>query len=275
MSAILPPADYHIHTPLCNHAEGWPVDALAAARAAGLDEIGISDHNPSRRFRDGWRMATLELPAYLDAVAAAIELGSIEGGPSVRLGLECDWYPGEERWIEELAGFAPWDYFIGAVHYIADDWDVDNPRHATRIDSHGVTETWDLYWAAYTRAAASGLFDIMAHPDLVKKFGHRPPGDLRRYYEPAIAALAASGAAFELNTAGWRKDCAEPYPDRRFLEMAALAGIPLVISSDAHAPGEVGFRFGEALALARESGFTRLARFAGRKRRLVPIDADE
>ena len=268
------PADYHTHTMLCHHAEGVPADYMRAARAAGLDEIGISDHNPSPTLRDDWRMAPLDLPRYLDLVAQAMDEAASGGGPTVRLGLECDFLPAERPWLEELTAFAPWDYFIGSVHYIAEGWDVDNPRWIGRFDRTGVEETWGLYWPRYVEAIRSGLFDIMGHPDLVKKFGHRPEGDLRRFYEPAIEALAETGTAFELNTAGWRKDCLEQYPAREFLELAAVAGVPVVVSSDAHKPGEVGSRFDEAVALLRESGFRRLARFEGRRRRLVPIDDD-
>ncbi len=265
------PADYHLHTPLCRHATGDPIEYARAARALGLDEIGISDHNPSPGIQDDWRMAMADLPVYLDMVARTMEESPAEGGPVVRLGMECDWLESERTWLEELSGLAPWDYLIGAVHYIAPDWDVDNPKWIGRISKFGVDATWDLYWKAYEGAIRSGLFDIMAHPDLVKKFGHRPEGDLRRFYEPVVLAMAETGVAMEINTAGWRKDCAEAYPARAFLELAALAGVPLVISSDSHAPGETGFRFADALALARENGFTKLARFSNRVRTLHPI----
>lgn len=265
------PADYHTHNRLCRHAIGDPLDYARAAAAAGLDEIGLSDHNPSAALDDGWRMGMDEFPLYLDLAARAIETSASEGGPVVRLGLECDWLATERPWLERLSSLAPWDYLIGSVHYIAPGWDVDNPRWIGRIGETGVRETWELYWKCYEEAVRSGLFDIMGHPDLVKKFGHRPPGDLRRYYEPVILALAETGVAIELNTAGWRKECAEAYPAREFLELAALAGVPLVISSDAHTPDEVGHRFADAINWAEESGFTRLARFANRRRTLHPI----
>ncbi len=266
------PADYHTHTELCHHAEGVPAEYARAARAAGLDEVGIADHNPSPGLRDDWRMAPPDLPRYLELVAAAIEDSAAAGGPVVRLGMECDFVPSEQAWLEELATLAPWDYLIGSVHYVGAGWAVDDPAAVHRFGQAGVEEVWNLYWPLYVKAIRSGLFDILGHADLVKKFGHRPAGDLRRFYEPAIEALADTGTAFELNTAGWRKDCREQYPAREFLEMAALAGVPVVVSSDAHKPDEVGMGFADAVALLKESGFTRLARFEGRRRRLVPID---
>ena len=115
--------------------------------------------------------------------------------------------------------------------------------------------------------AASGLFDILGHPDLVKKFGHRPAGDLARYYEPVVAAIAASGGVIELNTAGWYQPCAEAYPAPGFLELACAAGVPLVISSDAHAPENVGRDFTRAILLAKAAGYRETQLFDQHRRR--------
>ena len=114
--------------------------------------------------------------------------------------------------------------------------------------------------------AESGLFDILAHPDLVKKFSYAPEGDLDRFYDPAIEAIAANGSVIELNTAGWHKPCAEAYPAPRFLELAASAGIGLVISSDAHAPAEVARDFPKARKLALAAGYRETQLFKNRQR---------
>src|SRR5579862_4619457 len=221
-------ADYHMHTPLCRHATGSPAEYAASAVAKGMDEIGFADHNPMPSPFDDWRMDIAELPQYLGLVEEAREKYP---RLSIRLGLECDFIPGQEKWIEELAGRADWDYLIGSVHYIAPGWDVDNPKWIGRFRERPVAEIWDLYWDAYVRCIRSGLFDFMAHPDLVKKFGFRPEGDLRRYYEPAIAALAETGVPFEINTAGLSKEVAEIYPSAEFLRLAREAGVPLHINS--------------------------------------------
>jgi histidinol-phosphatase (PHP family) len=120
--------------------------------------------------------------------------------------------------------------------------------------------------------AGSGRFDILAHPDLAKKFGRVPAGDLDRFYEPAIEEIAGSGAVIELNTAGWRKPCAEAYPAPRFLELARSAGIGLVISSDAHAPGEVAKDFSKARELAAAAGFRETVTFEKRRRGSEPLE---
>ena len=259
------PADYHTHTPLCRHATGEPEAFIDAALAAGLTEYGISDHAPQipEPF-DDWRMAVAELPAYFDWIDRARSRAA--GRMPIRAGLECDWLAGCENWIADLAGRYDWDYLIGSVHYLG-DWDFDNPKWLGRWAQSDVEAVWDHYWKTYTTMADSGLFDIMGHPDLVKKFAQVPAGDLDRFYQPAIDAIAVSGSVIELNTAGWHKPCAEAYPTPRFLELANAAGVGLVISSDAHAPDEVARDFTKAIELAKAAGYRETTLFEKRKRR--------
>ena len=259
------PADYHTHTPLCKHASGTPEEYVEAAVAAGLDEYGISDHAPCRPEPfDDWRMLECELPEYFDWIARAKT--AARDRVIVRAGMECDWLKGCEGFIGELARKFDWDYLIGSVHYLG-VWDFDNPKWLGKWAQTDVEAVWSEYWKTYAEMAESGLFDILAHPDLVKKFSHVPPGDLDRFYDPVIEAIAANGSVIELNTAGWHKPCTEAYPAPRFLELAASAGIGLVISSDAHAPNEIARDFTKARGLAKAAGFRETQRFDKRQRR--------
>lgn len=255
-------ADYHLHTPLCRHAAGQPVEFAAAAVQLGLREIGFADHNPMREPFDDWRMLREELPRYIEAVE---EARARFPQLTIRLGLECDFLQGGEQWIEELTGMAEWDFLIGSVHYLPEGWEVDHPKYIGRFRDGDVEAIWASYWRTYEQCIRSGLFDFVAHPDLPKKFGFRPTGDLRRFYEPALAALAETGTAFEINTAGLRKECRELYPAVEFLRLTRSAGVPLLINSDAHAPEEVGAGFAEAVAAAKQAGFTETLRFSRRE----------
>ncbi|MGE9269389.1 MAG: histidinol-phosphatase [Verrucomicrobiales bacterium] len=263
------PADYHTHTPLCHHAEGTPEAYVDSALAAGLSEFGISDHAPAlpEPF-DDWRMLEANLPEYYQWIERAT--AHADGRIPVRAGLECDWLQGCEPWIESLALRYEWDHLIGSVHYL-DGWDFDNPAWLGRWAKTDVDDAWDRYWKAYTQMAESQLFDILAHPDLIKKFSYRPAGDLRRFYEPCIDAIARAGGAIELNTAGLHKPCAEAYPSADFLRLAATANIPLVLSSDAHAPSEVARDFAKATRLARAAGYSSTALFKKRSRGEEPL----
>ena len=268
------PADYHTHTPLCRHAVGEPEAYVESALQAGLTEYGISDHAPllPEPF-DDWRMLHAELPAYFDWIERA--RGHAAGRLPIRAGMECDWLPGCEPWIDSLADAYDWDYLIGSVHYLESQdigaWDFDNPQWLERWAHLDLETIWASYWRDYAAMAESGLFDILGHPDLVKKFGHVPGGNLDRFYEPAIDAIAASGCVIELNTAGWYKPCEECYPAPRFLELACSAGIPLVISSDSHQPDHLGRDFATAVTLAKAAGYQDTCLFEKRRRRSEPL----
>lgn len=263
------PADYHSHTPLCHHAEGTPEQYTQAAVAAGITEYGISDHAPvTPEPFDDWRMLSAQLPQYFQWIERART--AADGKIPIRAGLECDWLPGCEDWIESLAGKYHWDYLIGSVHYLS-GWDFDNPSWLEKWAKTDVDDAWDRYWKTYADMAESGLFDILAHPDLIKKFGYRPTGDLRRFYEPAINIIASSGCAIEINTAGWYKPCKKAYPEPDFLDLAHSAGIPLVISSDAHHPDELGRDFDKAITLAKNAGYTETLLFDQRQRSFEPL----
>jgi histidinol-phosphatase (PHP family) len=261
-------SDYHLHTPLCRHATGWPVEYARAAAERGLSEIGFSDHNPMPEYFDDWRMLIDELPRYFEAVEEARREFP---GLTIRLGLECDFIAGKEGWIEKLASMAEWDYLIGSVHYLPEGWEVDNPKYLARFREGNVEEIWTQYWQVYQECIRSGLFDFVAHPDLPKKFGFKPGGDLRRFYEPVIAALAETGTPFEINTAGLRKECRELYPSTEFLRLAREANVPLLINSDSHDPKELSAGFDQALAAAKEAGYSSTLRFHRRERREVPF----
>jgi len=212
---------------------------------------------------DDWRMDLADFPKYLQLVEEAREENP---RLPIRLGLECDFIPGREPWIRELSRKADFDYLIGAVHYITPDWDVDNPLKLDRWKQQPVEEVWTRYFQALTQAAQSGLFDFLAHPDLVKKFGHIPRGDLLPYYRDALDAIEASKMAIEASTAGLRKEVGQIYPSMQFLKEAFRRNIPVLISSDSHAPQEVGHEFQRALDLVKEVGYRELVAFKKRKK---------
>ncbi len=260
---MLQPADYHMHTPLCRHASGEPVEYARQAASLGLLQIGFSDHSPMERDDfDEWRMRMDQLDEYVAKVQIARQAVP---GLKIRLALEVDYLPGQEAWIRNLASRHPWDYLIGSVHYITDTWDVDNPAKISQWRQHEAHVVWKMYFERLAQAADSGLFDIIGHADLPKKFGIRPVMDCRPLYEPFLKAAALRGCAVELNTAGLRKDCREIYPSRELLEMARGHGVNITFGSDAHQPSEVGMNFVEARDLALSVGYTHWLEFQGRR----------
>jgi histidinol-phosphatase (PHP family) len=263
------PADYHMHTPLCRHAIGEPVEYAAQAVKVGLNEIGFSDHSPMRQDDfDEWRMYDRQLDEYVEKVRRAQrEFPQL----TIKLALEVDYIPGHESWIRELAARHPWDYFIGSVHYVSETWDLDNPQKLSEWKKRDPFEVWSVYFDRLTQAAASGLFEIIGHADLAKKFCFYPKEDCTPMFRKFLKTCATHDVAIEINTAGLRKDCKELYPSQSILNMAASIGVPLTFGSDAHAPSEVGMNFPEALASARLAGFKQYCTFTQRQRTIHPL----
>jgi histidinol-phosphatase (PHP family) len=247
---------------------------VAAARARGIAELGFSEH--VYRFREAlavWRHPFWEecaqdsLDDYVRFVSAMKE-----GGLPVKLGLEVDWIAGREKEISRLVEGRPWDYIIGSVHFVADRA-VDHDGYDIWLTS-SPDEVWSAYFGALGEAAASGLFDVLAHPDLVKVWGRGrpdPPRPPREYYDIAMPRIAAADLAVEVSTAGLRKPVGEIYPARELLEMCVAAGKPVALSSDAHEPESIGHGYDRALAMLRDAGVNEISVFEGRVRREEPL----
>lgn len=282
-------ADYHMHlekdsvTEDCRFAPDRVMEYAAAAAAAGLAEIGISEHcHRFRQFRPimssllepqlvagGWWLPdqfNYDLDGY---VAAVLTAAGREAPVAIRLGLEVDYIPGREDDIRALLAGYPWDYVIGSVHFLP-GWAIDvSPQDGW--PHRDVDQAYRDYFQFLMEAAATGLFDIMAHPDLIKKFGHRPSFDLTPLYREAAEVFARAGVTAELSTAGWHVPVGEAYPAPQFLEILAGAGVPISLGSDAHDPAHVGRDFRRAVQLARRCGYREHSGFVRRERRAYPL----
>jgi len=242
------------------------------ASERGIDVLGVSEH--VYRFREA-----LEVWRHPFWVENAVDdlgdyCGFVRAETDLRLGIEADFVPGREDRIANLLEGGDWDYVLGSVHFLGDaavdvggEWDV----WRSEPDPDKV---WSRYFATLGEAARSGLFDVLSHPDLVKMWGpERPsPGrDPRFHYELAMDGIVESDVAVEVSTAGLRKAAREIYPSPAFLSMCLEAGRPVALSSDAHTPNELGYRYEEAVELLGSLGVREIAVFEHRERRLVPL----
>jgi histidinol-phosphatase (PHP family) len=267
------PCDTHVHTARCGHATGGDDELVEAAIARGLAAIALTDHVPfywlSREERDpGLAMAFEELPRYVEDVLALKE--RYRGRIEVLVGVEADYIAGREEVLARLLEAYPFDVVLGSVHFL-DGWLVDAPTSLARL-SQGQDEV-DRIWVRYAElliaAAESGLFDVLTHLDLPKKFGHRASRPFAGCQEDVVKAVAASSCAVELSSAGRRRPVGEDYPAPDLLSGLVSAGVPFVLSSDAHAPAEVGYEFQDLVAGARTAGVTEVVVY--RLRRGTPV----
>ena len=252
--------DSHMHTPLCKHAWGEPEEYAAQGVKAGLKGIIFTCHCP---MPDGFwptvRMADSEFDAYLEMVDRAAK--AFKGKLDVRLGLESEYFPGMEGWIERLHKRADFDYILGGLHWQARDY-------LAKFETGTIEAFRKSYFNHLAASAETGLYDCLAHPDLVKNY--HPDSWCLAIVKGSIATsldrIAATGVAMELNTSGLNKSYSEMNPGMEMLRMMADRGIPVVIGSDAHRANRVGEHFMTALSHLQEAGYEKVSYFLKRQR---------
>lgn len=264
--------DYHTHHYRCGHAIGDLADYVEAAIAAGLAEIGLSDHGPIYHLGDNphmyptTAMAQHELPHYVADMLTVRD--RYADRIAVKLGVESDAVPGWDQHFRDLWRQYPLDYVIGSVHWLG-DWSIFwEGRPGGRTADAVYTE----YLHATQAVARSGAYDIIGHLDCIKTLGHLPDRRITPLLDETVQVLAETGVSVELNTSGWRKSCREAYPRAELLARCHHWGVPVTLSSDAHAPDQVAGYFDQAVALLREIGYREIATYTRRQRRMVPLD---
>ncbi|MDQ6983894.1 MAG: PHP-associated domain-containing protein, partial [Ghiorsea sp.] len=152
------------------------------------------------------------------------------------------------------------------------DWGFDNPDEASAFETCDIEQAYCDYFKLVEQSAACGLFDIIGHPDLIKKFGYRAPQDSNAVFEAENAMLQAAkkaGVALEISSAGLRKPVKEIYPHPSIVQRACALDIPFAYGSDAHSPAEVGRAMDECLSLLQKFGKKEVVSFTKRQRKMV------
>lgn len=259
---MLPKVDYHMHTPLCGHAVGEPKEYVEQALKVGLSEIGFSDHAPLVSREDArYTMTRSQLPLYHEMIRSVqAEYKNF----TIKLGIEADFVPGFEEKTKEILSGYPYDYVIGSVHFI-DQWAFDDPDEKIKWKDKDIDRVYRDYYRLLRQSAESGLYDIMGHVDLVKKFGYRACGDLTDEIEKTAKVFKKSGMTVEINSSGLRKPVQEIYPSLSVLKLYHKAGVPITFSSDSHDPKDVGRDFDKAAVLAKAAGYEEYLVFRKRK----------
>lgn len=257
--------DSHMHTPLCKHAEGHPVEYMERGVEQGLAGIIMTCHSPMPdRFSHRVRMTPEQFNEYVAIVQEAAD--AAPEGFEVRLGMESDFFPGMEPWLTELHAKADFHYILGSVH-----WHI--PEYLDAFWRGDPVAFRRQYFEHLAESAESGLFDSLAHPDLVK---NASPDDwefesMRSVIGKALDRIAKSGVAMELNTSGLNKVYPEMNPGPKMLRMIAERDIPIVIGSDSHTPLRVADQFPRALEQLTKAGFETVSVFKERRRLDYPI----
>jgi histidinol-phosphatase (PHP family) len=260
--------DYHMHLRAPDESIEHTLAAIEPyveqASKRGIDEIGFTEHvYYFEQTRHLWSMpyhlerCVYDIEPYVEAVVEAKRRGY-----PVKLGIEVDYVPDREEETAEALAPYPWDYVLGSIHFLGG---LAIDAEPSLVDSIGAERTWERYYDSLAGAARSGLFDSLAHPDLVKF--HGPEMD----WDWDAVAGSLDGIAIEVSSAGLHKPHGTIYPNPGLLEAARARDLPITLASDAHAPQKVGRDLDRGIAHARAAGYETVTVFDRRQSRQEPL----
>lgn len=262
---------------------------VEVALSRGVAEIGFTEHlyrcveagpvlgrwwetdaDPRLRAEiEAWVQSerNLSLTRYVEAVLRAKSRGL-----PVKLGLEVDFVPGTEAAVLDLIAGIPFDYLVGSVHWIG-AWNFMRRTAGAEFARRGIRRAFGQYFALEADLAASGMVDVLAHADVIKRAGLQPDGGVADLHEPVVDAAARTGTAVEVSSAGLRHDVAEIFPAAGFLERFRAVGVPITLASDAHMPEDAGWGRQAVVRAARVAGYDTYLRFEARRPIETPLPA--
>ena len=280
--------DYHVHCDYSVDAEGTVEDYVAHALKNGVSRICFTTHcdlEPGRRHHDGrirlkGRIIDVTsdwLESYIGDVKSAA--GRVpEGRLEVYCGLEVGFVPGIEKMIEDFIAPFEFDYVLGGVHTLRGIDIVSTRESSEYFEGRTPRQVCEDYYFYLQEAAASGLFDSIAHLDIYKKcgldfYGSDLNGAHRGLLEPVVERIADVGLAVEVNSAPLRKGAASPYPSLDILKSVREGGVRgITFGSDCHSPAEIAGNIDRCAALARDAGYEEVLVFADREPSAIPLE---
>lgn len=257
--------DYHTHTELCKHAHGGVEDYVRKAIDRGFDEVGCSDHAPLPEEYDDIHRMTLEeyFSSYAPSVTEAIE--KYHKRIRIKRGIEVDFLEWAAEWNAKFIAENDFDFVIGSVHFVGPHGE-EKPLFGREYDSSEIESLYEGYFVELANSAKCGMFDIIGHCDIVKKFGAFSSRHVEELTREALHQIKKAGLCIEINTSGLRRPEHEPYPSEKVLAIAHELKIPLTLGSDAHSPDQVGMDFDVAIGLIEKYASGKISVFDRRKR---------
>jgi histidinol-phosphatase (PHP family) len=256
--------DYHIHS-FYSDGRSKPEDYISKGLELSLSEIGFSDHLSLFNAQEPGNMEPGNVLKYINHISGLREK---ETSIKIRTGLEVDFFPGKEMEIKSFLNKLPLDYTIGSVHFLGEK-SVDMGTEL--YIGQNIEKLFESYFNSVCEAVESEIFDIIGHCDLIRIHGYKPVSDIDNLYRKLAKTMRKHDVVFELNTNGRNRPIADFYPDRRYLRIFKEESVPVCVNSDAHMPGRVGQYFEEAYDLLRYTGYTEMAIFENRIRKMVPF----
>lgn len=251
----MPPlSDLHVHSTCSGDGRSTVSEMCGRAIELGLERIAFTEHvdfepgDPHYGFYD------------YDRHRAEVEAARGRFGRrlAILLGIEVDYQPQYHEDTLEFLDQCDFDLVMGAVHYVENR--VLDSREFLRRPQH---VAYADYFRAVEAAAHAQVFDVMAHVDYCKRYGHPvhggyDPQDFRDEVRDMLHALLETGTGLEINTSGLRHPPREAYPPLAVVRWyGEMGGERVCLGSDGHDAEQLGHGLEEGLHIAQEAGFTR------------------
>ncbi len=255
--------DYHTHSILSDGNDKYE-EMVRVAIAKGLDEIGFSDHVCLKPV--DWAIKMVDIPVMTEQILD-LKL-KYKDEINILYGIEMDYFPERETELKELIEDIPLDYVIGSVHFI-EDWNFDTDE--SLYGKWPNDQLYENYFELIQQATVSGLFDIIGHLDIIKKFRIYPESNQEKLFEDTIKLIKKHNLVVELNTGGIDRPCAEFTPGPKLLEMCYWNNVPITLCSDAHHAFQIARHFESAIDLLQQIGYSEIATFKNRNRKMIRL----
>ncbi len=280
--------DYHIHPSYSIDADGSLEEFCRTALNKGLREICFTTHLDSDPMRDdghvmvrGERVSVADPSWFEDYENQIRTLGEeySSRGLNIRLGVEVDLYPGIIEDLPDAFHSTEFDLVIGSVHLIDHRAISVKDEAYTIFREYGLEEVGNIYYDLIKDSLKKGLFDILGHIDIYRRYGEEYFGArIHTLWESHIDDLCrimkSKGIGYEINTSSMWRSQSETMPEKALVKALHDRGIQKVtVGSDAHQPIEVGNGIKEAFQILQEIGYSEVSLFNKRKSKKVPLDS--
>lgn len=256
--------DYHVHTSLCNHANGAMEQYVQSAVEAGLKEICFLDHLTLHEQGKHLSMSPSDVPIYFHAARRLARV--YRDRITVKVGLEVDMDPAHTRQILDTISPFSFDVIGGSIHFI-NDINIVSSKVADAVrEQMDIKNICEIYLEKIDAMLDADIIDFVCHLDVTKKFGRQTPDGFEHKYDEILSKIRYKDLAVELNTSGRNHGASEFYPSPPLLAMCREKGIPVTLGSDAHSPSSVGRHYDKAIDLLKSMGYTSIAAFTRRRR---------
>ena len=273
MPALQQMTNYHTHSTYCDGKASLR-EMVDFAVAHGFSELGFTGHCPLP-FENSYSITDYE--GYCNEIRAL--KAEYADRIKILLGLEMDYVPGMLEDFKPLIEQGGLEYTIGSVHLIpapstsllspltADDlWMIDGSRYQTYDEGlmkhfgGDIRRGVKAYFHNENAMLERNRPTVVGHPDKIvmhnrDRYFHEDEPWYRDLALETIHLIHELGLICEINTRGiYKGRHADYYPGKWLIQEMKTLRIPVIVSTDAHAPEDL-LRTEGAYEYLREIGY--------------------